>query len=109
MDREELKNMTLLAKAAETVFGKTFDLRDAEDIEAIRKLAKSIAEAPDSEESERILDLMQALDPSEPELIHITPGVGVQRVQRFIPERERVLKKGRSYGESKRRGFDISN
>lgn len=30
---------------------------------------------------------------NEPEPIHITPGVGVERVTRFIPDDKRVLKR----------------
>lgn len=109
MDRDEMKNISLLAKAAEAALGKSFDLRNEADVEAVRNLAKTIAQNPSSEESERIVDMMEALDPETPELIHITPGVGVARVERFIPEHQRVLKKGRSYGESKRRGYGLDN
>lgn len=109
MDRDEMKNIALLAEAAKAVLGKSFDLRDEADVEAVRKLAKKIAENPRSEGSERIVDLMEALDPEKPELIHITPGIGVARVKRVIPEHQRVLKKGRSYGESKRRGYGLDN
>lgn len=106
MDRDEMRNIALLAKAAEAALGKSFNLHDEADVEAIRKLAKTIAENPGSEESEKIVDLMETLDPGKPELIHITPGIGVARVKRSIPEHQRVLKKGRSYGESKHLGFD---
>lgn len=103
---EENKHLGLLAQAAKMALGKNFDLRSAEGLEALRDFAKEIAATPDSEESEQILDLMESLDPEEPELIHITPKTGVQRVECFIPQNQRVLKKGRSYSSASQRGFD---
>lgn len=97
MNSKERTNLVLLALAATSVLGKQYDLEKTEDLDALRLLAKAIAETPDSSLSERILDQMEQLDPNTPEPIHITPGVGVERVTRFIPEHKRVLKKGRSY------------
>lgn len=97
MNIEEKQHLTLLALAATAVLGKEYDLEKSKDLDALRLLAKEIAETPDSPLSEKILDQMELLDPNQTEPIHITPGVGVERVTRFIPEHQRVLKKGRAY------------
>lgn len=104
MDREEKQNLALLVLAANSVLGKNYDLEKAEDLDALRIFARDIANSPDSPLSVSILDRMEELATNEPEPIHITPGVGVERVTRFIPEHQRVLKKGRSYVKSQ--GFE---
>ncbi|KPG95880.1 hypothetical protein AEQ67_18135 [Pseudomonas sp. RIT-PI-q] len=97
MNHEEKQNLALLALAAKSTLGKDYDLKNPEDLDALRALAQEISNTPDSQLSERILDCMEELSPNVNETIHITPGVGVERVARFIPEHKRVLKKGRSY------------
>lgn len=97
MDHEEEQNLILLALAAESAIGKIYDLKNPEDLVALRILARDIASAPDSPLSEKILDRMERLSTNVPEAIVITPGIGVERVKRFIPDHKRVFKKGRSY------------
>jgi hypothetical protein len=92
-DEQEDKTFFLLAKAAEKILGKSFDLQKSEDIDALRDLARKIVSEPDSDEPGQILELMDDLDPDQSETLHITPGIGVQRVQLFIPEEKRSLKR----------------
>jgi len=97
MNRERNLGIELLALAAQSALGKNYDLNKAEDIAALRLLAKEITDTPDSPLTEKIFDCMEQLDPYEPERIHVTPGVGVEIIDLCIPEHQRVLKKGRGY------------
>jgi hypothetical protein len=97
MSREQNRDLELLALAAKSVLGKSYDLNKPGDLAALRLLAKEISETPDSPLTENIFDCIEQLDPYEPERIHVTPGVGVKIIDLGIPEHQRVLKKGRGY------------